>query len=196
VQRRRVAPNPRLLHSQSESLRGDAPRESAVSGAIILLDRDTSSLVVFSIDAASMEKAAEMLTWKIAESRHLSFKLQLDPSEDWIVRTVVGRKDGRIKKLQSSTKSKIELVSASMTFIVTSETAKLASEAHSALEAMVEKLRRESVRRGIFRRSLVRAGPALQRSRARTGSTSSRAPPRSRSGSWVASPPCRRPGVG
>jgi KH domain len=38
---------------------------SAVSGATIQLDRDTSSLLVFSTDAASMEKAAEMLNWKI-----------------------------------------------------------------------------------------------------------------------------------
>lgn len=118
---------------------------SAVSGSTIQLDRDTSFLLVFSNDSDSMEKATSMLKGKIEEACQLFFELQLEPSEDWIVSSIIGKKGDQISKLRKSTKCEIDVDSAARTVLVKSKSAELTSHARSTLEELVEKLRRENV---------------------------------------------------
>ena len=117
---------------------------SAVSGASVHFDRDTGYLLLFSVKAENVDKARSMLYERIAEASKLFSELSLEPSEDWIVSSIIGKKGAQISKLRKATKCEIDVDSSTRTILIRSKDAELVAAARMTLEDFVNKLRREN----------------------------------------------------
>jgi polyribonucleotide nucleotidyltransferase len=117
---------------------------AAKSGASIQLDRDTGFVLLYSTDATKLAKAVEGVQAKIDKASRLFFELQFEPSESWIVASIIGTKGDHINKLRKATKCDIEADSAARTVLVKSQSEELVEKARSTFDELVEKIRREN----------------------------------------------------
>jgi phosphate starvation-inducible protein PhoH len=118
---------------------------AAQSGAFIQLDRDTGFVLLYSADASKLEKALDGMKTKIEAASQLFFELRFEPSEGWIVASIIGTKGDHINKLRKDTKCDIEVDSAARTVLVKAKSAELVEKARSTIDELVGKLRRENV---------------------------------------------------
>jgi len=116
---------------------------SAITGASLLLDRDVHQVLIFSTDSSQAVEASAVVASKISKAKDRCFDLQLDPTEDWVVSALIGKRGARISELRKSTNCHIDVDSKSHKISMSSDDPDTLVKGREAVEEIVEKARRE-----------------------------------------------------
>jgi transcription antitermination factor NusA-like protein len=118
---------------------------AAMTGTQVIVDRDLSSILIFSSEADKGKEASTMINSKVAEVEKLVYVLQLDASEDWLVSNIIGKSGDSVKKLRKQSGCNIEVESKDRRVIVSANDAELVTKGKEILDKLVETSRRECV---------------------------------------------------
>lgn len=118
---------------------------AATTGAQVIVDRDLSSILIFSSEADKVKKGSTMINAKLSDVKHQVYVLQLEASEDWLVSSIIGKSGNGIKKLRRQTGCSIEIESKERRLIVSANDTELVTKARQFLNELVETSRRECV---------------------------------------------------
>lgn len=117
---------------------------ASASGASLSLDRDLNVILI----SGKVEKvgvAMSQLRAKIDEAEKLSFVLQLEASEDWLISSIIGKKGSNIKSLRKEAKCSIDVDSSARRITVSGDNADLVKKAREMFNELIEKRRSEHI---------------------------------------------------
>jgi polyribonucleotide nucleotidyltransferase len=116
---------------------------SALTGAMIYLDRDLSAIQIQSSELETVQKATDLVKEKIAEAEKLVYVLRFLDTESWLIPFVIGKDGKQINEIRRSSGCTIDVSKEERTVAIIGEDKEKVAAARAVLEALVDKARRE-----------------------------------------------------
>lgn len=117
---------------------------AVVGGTSVYLDRDISSIIIRSSDVEKVKGALALVNQKIKDAEKLTYVLEVQPEEAWLLPLIIGKNGHRISSLQQTSGSQMDVSKESRTVTVTGDSEEKVETAREALSALVDKARREN----------------------------------------------------
>lgn len=118
---------------------------SARTGALVIVDRDLSSILIFSSETEKVKEASTMIQTSLSEAEALVIVWQFGTSEDWLVSSIIGKSGESIKKLRKQCSCTIDVDSKERRMIASAGDAELVLKAKKILDTFVDTSRKECV---------------------------------------------------
>jgi len=117
---------------------------SAISGALVFIDRDTSTIQGQG-DPECVTKALAMVQGNLKEAEKLVFVAKFEPTDAWLIPKLIGKNGDVIQYLRDHSGCKVDVIRAESCVVISADEEETVQRGKQLLDNLVEKERKENV---------------------------------------------------